>query len=119
LYGITTVGFGSLLLNELGWYGSNGFFNMPQCRLSLTLNCSAESEHVSTDLLVFKSIGLAAPFVKAIQTAYPFLDRIEPHEVILVFLNIAVDLLIFSWCRTVSLSILSCYLDALSASTKV
>ncbi len=117
MYGITTVGFGSLLLNELGWYGSNGFFNIPAWRVSLTLNCSAESELVSLDFFVFKSIGFGAPLLNAKQTACPFLDKMELQEVILVFLNMAVDLLTLSVCRIDSRSTLSCYLMALSSSS--
>ena len=43
---------------------------------------------VSEDLFVERSIGLGAPLLKARQTAWPFFDKIELQDVILVFLNI-------------------------------
>jgi len=42
---------------------------MPACKVSLTLNYSAENEVVSDDFFVFRSIGLGAPLLKARQTA--------------------------------------------------
>jgi hypothetical protein len=91
LYGITTVAVGSLLLKELGWYGSRGFFNIPACNVSRTLNCAAENEHVSEDFFVLRSTGLGAPLLNAMQTACPFFERILLQDVIFVFLNMAAE----------------------------
>ena len=77
---------------------------------------SAEYETVSDDLLVERSMGFGAPLLNARQTAYPFLDKIELHEVILVFLNIAADLLIFMSNSLASLASLSSAFCALSSS---
>ena len=96
LYGITTVGYGSLLLKALGWYGSRGFLIIPACRFSLTLYWSWERAVTSVNLLLFKSTGFGAPFANARQTFCPFFCKILLHEVILVFLNIAAELLVLS-----------------------
>ena len=77
---------------------------------------SAEYETVSDDLLVERSIGFGAPLLNARQTAYPFLDKIEEQEVILVFLNIAAGLLIFSSKSLASLASLSLPFCARSSS---
>ena len=115
LYGMTTVGYGSLLLKAFGWYGSKGFFNIPACKLSLTLNWSWDSEVTSDDFLVLRSTGLGAPLLNAKQTAWPFFWRIWLQEVILVFLNMAEDLSILSQKAFFSFSCLTwsfCYFSS-------
>ena len=96
LYGITTVGFGSLLLNAFGWYGSKGFLIIPAWRFSLTLYWSWEKAVTSVSLLEARSTGLAAPLLNETQTDCPFFCKILLQDVILVFLNMAAELAFFS-----------------------
>ena len=117
LYGITTVGWGSLLRNELGWYGSRGFFSMPACRVSRTLNWCEDSETVSELLFVLKSIGLGAPLLNARHTACPFFCSTWLQEATFVFLNIAADFEIFYSRMACSAASLTLSLFALSISS--
>ena len=105
LYGMTTVGYGSLLLKAFGWYGSRGFFNIPACKFSLTLYYSWENDIASWVLL--SSIGLGAQLLNARHTAFPFFCRTWLHEVTLVFLNKSADDYILAWWTSCSFCCLS------------